>query len=291
MTGLLLLLVTSGLLALPVWTRGRGRWLPPAEWVKLNTLALVSGLVLMEAAFVECAWPVVTRLAGSPRGHHFFPGGAAAGDVSLALAVMIPITALAGIAGAMRRRRTLRAEPWVGSHFDVGGYDVVLLPGGRDLAVALPGRPGQVLLSRSLVNCLSADQLRAVVRHELAHLEQRHSKYFLLLAALQPFSRVIPVIRSSLGVLRLSLESWADRAACPTRSERRRVQEAIVALSLQDVGPGIASLSEVEGREERIRLLDDTPPSPTKLLVRTSLYTAELVLSVSALVLVLSWWF
>lgn len=290
MTGLLLLLATSGLLALPVWSRTRGRRLPPAEWVKLNTLALVSGFVLLEAALIECAWPIVTRLTGSPGGHHFFPGGAAAGDVSTALAVAIPVTALAGIVGALRRRRSLRAEPWVGNHFDVEGYDVVFLPGGRDLAIALPGRPGQVLLSRSLLESLSVDQLRAVVRHELAHLEHRHSKYFLLLAALQPFSRVVPLMRSSLSVLRLSLESWADRAACPTRTERRRVQEAILALSLQDVGPGVATLSEAEGRKERIRLLDEPPSSSTRLLVRTSLYTAELALSVCAVVLLASWW-
>lgn len=290
MTSVILLLATAGLLALPMWGRSRGERLPPAEWAKLNSWTLASGVLLLEAALVECASPVISSLLGGSKGHHFFPGGAVAGWLSLSLALLIPGSWLVGIAGTLRRRRKLRAEPWVGTHYAVDGYDVVLLPSPEDLALSLPGRPGQVLLSKSLFASLSAAQLRAVVRHEIAHLEHRHSRYFLLLAALHPMSHVVPVLRSSLQVLKLSLESWADRVACRTREERRRVREAIVTLSAPDVGVGIATLTDTERRHERIRLLEAPTESAVEARMRTSLYVTAFLLAVGALAAVVMWW-
>lgn len=93
------------------------------------------------------------------------------------------------------------------------GADVMVVDGAHPSAVALPGGPGRVVISRGLVALLEPDELAAVVAHERAHLRGRHH---LLAGTAELHAACLPGAPGGLAhrrATRLLVELIADDAA------------------------------------------------------------------------------
>lgn len=260
----ILLVAVLGLLLLPSLTRRIRTSLAPAEWARINATSLIAAVGLFEVAVVICASPLILFMIHGGEQRHFFPGGIVAGYASLVIAIAVPGSLAFGIGKLMSRRRSLRAEPWLGEHKLIDGVDVVVLPTRAELAFSLPGSPPQILVSEGLIGILSARELRSVLEHEAAHIRFHHSRYLLVVAALAPlFGRVKP-IRSSLDSLELAIECWADAAASVTDSDRRFTRNALMTLSHVHGGTGVATFSKAQSAAIRIESLSDVPQTPAR---------------------------
>ena len=185
-----LLLAGLGLLALPGIAAPAARHLQPTEWRRLNRIAIGLGLAMVQLGLVLTAVPVLAGAAGvehiAHECHHLLgpvlPGGAVTGWASATASV-----ALFSVAGVIHRRtrrlqRAARIDECVGEHRQLPEATLVVLPIDAVVAYATPGSPPQVVVSRGLTRVLRADELDAVVRHELAHLRHRHHRDLALAA-------------------------------------------------------------------------------------------------------------
>ncbi len=164
-----------------------------------------------------------------------------------------------------------------------------VLPTRQHIAVAVPGNPDQVVISRGLLASLSTAEVRVVIRHELAHVRQHHSRYLLIEAALRPIFRHVPPLRASLAALRLSIESSADSAAWRTATDRERARQAILRLSLPDLGSGAAALNDAETCHERLQLLEDPQGPAPGAGPRVAAYAPAGALALAAFSALVGW--
>lgn len=115
------------------------------------------------------------------------------------------------------------------------GYELWLVPSALQFALALPGRLGGIVLSTATVASLDQDELRAVLAHEQAHLQQRHHLWLTLMGGLGSCLRWVPFFRAATTALPHYLEIAADQQA------RRVVDTSTVVRALMKIshaGPG-----------------------------------------------------
>ena len=168
---------------------------------------------------------------------------AAAGDYSQQVMRRgAPIPAAAGVAAALaltgaavavtvmvRSRARALAQSYrraAGLHAEDG---IVVVPGPAIEAYALPGRPGRIVVSGRLLDCLDVRRRAALIAHEQAHLASRHHLFTTvarLAAAANPL--LVPVSRS----VDYTVERWADEHAAAVTSDRRLVAETIGQVAL-----------------------------------------------------------
>lgn len=108
--------------------------------------------------------------------------------------------------------------------------DLVTVESELPLALSLPGQPGRVVIASRLHGELTEGQLRAVIEHELAHLDQRHGR----INQLAQLKRIcLPILPGSARLessTALLLELIADDAAA------RRAGAVHTANALAKVG-------------------------------------------------------
>jgi Zn-dependent protease with chaperone function len=101
---------------------------------------------------------------------------------------------------------------------------------GQDIeAYALPGRPGRIVVSGSLLARLDSRGRSALFAHEEAHLRGRHHLFVtvtLLAAAANPL--LLPVYRA----VQYTVERWADERAAAVTGDRRLVARTIGQVAL-----------------------------------------------------------
>ena len=108
-------------------------------------------------------------------------------------------------------RATLRRWPWW------AGRERMLS------AVPVP-RPARVLVSESLLLVLSPAEQQAVLAHEAAHLDARHTAYRL---ALRAAVAVNPMLRPLVLAVDHAVERWADECAATEVGSRRTCAQAL----------------------------------------------------------------
>ena len=252
----LLLAALAVILAWPVPVLlGRARWVrraPAAAMVLWQAVALAGGLSLIGfpllwglAPFgdtvVEAAPSFVTALAdGSwiPRLEQdpWLPTRIAAATLALALfahlVLTLAVTAVKTVAQRRRHRQMvelLAAPPSERSRLAerTAGTPTRVLPHDVPLAYCLPGLTGSLtVLSRGLLEQLSAGEVAAVVTHERAHLRQRHD------------------------LLRLAFEAWHRAVAwLPTTAIAQRTVAGLTEMLADD-----AALA-AHGRQDLIRAI------------------------------------
>lgn len=288
-----LILAAVGLLTAPLLLRRFGGRLRHSERARIMAVSLVAGMAFLEAALLLTATPTVSdslgltdlaeacrQLAGSLLGSSPIIGWTA-----LALAMLVPV--LAGLAWRRcRQQECLRADPWVGDHQPYGRYEIVVLPSKTLVAASVPGRPGQVILSRGVLDALSRSEVDAVIRHEVAHLEAGHSRYLLLAAIVGGALGWLPMARRSADALRLSLEQWADAAAVRDVGSSRAIVEALRSYVFAAIAPHAAAFSVAETLGERIRVLTQGPPAASRCsrLLTYVLITVPMLIAGASLV-------
>lgn len=296
--GVVLLLTSAALLALPGLVRPLGRRVAPDEWASLCASALAVGAGLLELTLVLYAAPTVLRAAGISLWASVcermlgavVPGGPAAGWMAAAAAVTLPVLASVGLRRARRTEAVMRVEPGLGEHSAFGDHDLVILPTEHIMAVGVPGARGQIVISDGLVRAIGADELDAVLRHEAAHLEHRHHRYLLLATVLEHALAFCPPIRRSTAALRVTIERWADEQAAGTARESRQVlHRALLGVTSALVAaPSVAAFSAVETIAERLDALRSHAPTPS-WLARTGLYTPGIALFALTAMSLLVW--
>lgn len=266
----ILVLTGVALLAVPGVVAFRARDLRPDEWCRLNRVAMRLGLTMVALGLVAAAVPMLLEVAGGESVaelcHHLLgpaaPGGDLIGGVSLVLSL-----ALAIVAGASRRRmrrlqRAARIDSSCGEHRKLTDATLVVLPTDAIVSYAAPGSPPQVVVSRGLTRALSSEELDAVVRHEYAHLRQRHHRDLVLAGVVDATVGWLPGLRASTQALRLSVERSADEAAAGSPGARDVIRRALLKTTETMLGP-VPAFSAALTVVARLDALATPAPHPT----------------------------
>lgn len=215
---LLLAAALPGVLARAGWPRRS----PALALLLWQAVGLAGGLLAIEVA---------VTLALSPAGESHLAALRAlqAGEVdalpawsgvALALGALILLrllsVLLASTAGTLRARRANREL------VDLVGTRNPLLAQARvvehelPIAYCLPGLRPRVVLSSGVLSLLSDAELRAVLAHESAHVDQRHDLVVLPFLALRDTFPCLPGVRVAVREVGLLIELLADDRAART---------------------------------------------------------------------------
>jgi hypothetical protein len=284
-----------GLLALPGIAAPAARHLQPSEWRRLNRIAVGLGIAMVQLGLVLTAVPVLADAAGvehiAHECHHLLgpvlPGGAVTGWASATASL-----ALFSVAGAVHRRtrrlqRAARIDGWVGEHRQLPDATLVVLPIDAVVAYATPGSPAQVVVSRGLTRVLGTDELDAVVRHELAHLRNRHHGDLALAAVVDAALGWMPGTRASTAALRLGIERAADEEAAERPGAREAIRRALLMATETMLVP-VPAFTTALTLLARLDALATPPPHPS-LRLRAAMLAPLAALAVVALSGLLGW--
>lgn len=257
-----LLLVVLGvvLLAAPGALTAQLQRLGPSRWARISRNSLLAGSGLTVVGLWLWGMPAILHAADGTGIDAFCDGAVHSlpvGGVYTAAAMLVVAgVAVAGlvraIVVAVRNLRSLRIDAFIGRHRRVAEFDVVVVPSTRLVACSVSGPDPQIVLSNGLVDQLEADQLQAVVRHEMAHHRLGHVPYLVVASAIDRLLGWVPFVRSSTRSLRDALEHWADEASTagsPGRSECLRA-------ALARVGSVDGTTPVRESVDRRIRHLE-----------------------------------
>jgi beta-lactamase regulating signal transducer with metallopeptidase domain len=161
------------------------------------------------------------------------------------------------------------------------GGELAVIDDTDHLAYAVPGRPGRIVVSSGLLRSLEAEQRRALLAHERAHLSRRHHLHHAiahLAAAANPLLFRLP------GAVALSTERWADECAAAI-GKRTTVASALILAAIgktrvRDAPVGVLAASATH-LTIRVRALRD--PAPRLTVWRVALIVA-LVAAIAATV-------
>jgi hypothetical protein len=251
-------------LAAPFTARWAARRLPPnraAAVLLVSALSSAAGWVwavglavlLMVGRSTELAelghWSVVVLRHHDP--------------VPLSVSVLALVAVAAGVAGVAAAGhaayRSIAASRKVASlpHVD----RLTVLTGGPPTAATLPGVPGRIVVSSTLLQSLTSAEVRVVLAHERCHLRTGH--WFFRFAA-RMAAGAAPFTRPLARELDLALERWADESAARTVGDRRLVARAVAHAALISKTP--TQLGVSGGRvSARVSALLAAPPRSTWL--------------------------
>jgi hypothetical protein len=155
------------------------------------------------------------------------------------------------------------------------GSELLVLPGEQPIAHALPGRPGRIVVSSSMLNLLGPAERRALLAHERAHLAGSHH---LFVAVVDVMAAANPLLRPLRKVVRYTTERWADEIAAGKVGDRSVVAKAVgkAALATKSVTDGqpvttAVTMAAAAGEvPRRVAALLIAPPARRLRLILTS---------------------
>jgi Zn-dependent protease with chaperone function len=268
------------LLALVVPDRlARAAWAPRSPGLALllwQALGLAGGLLAIEAA-------VTVALSAAGPTHLGAVDALRSGDldlpvwsgIALAVGVLVLLRLLSVLLASAAR--TLRARHENRVLVDLVSTRNPLLPGARvvehalPLAYCLPGLRPRVVLSSGVLALLREDEVRAVLAHEAAHVDQRHDLVVLPFVALRATFPGLRGVRTAVGEVGLLVEMLADDRAARGHSRE------VLARALYKVGSGTVPAGGLGAAGGSVllraqRLLE--PPAPLPLRARAAVLAA-----------------
>jgi hypothetical protein len=153
--------------------------------------------------------------------------------IDLAAGALLAVFATSGIVAALRRLRALTGAYRMARRCQDGG-DLTVIEDDRPLAHALPGRPGRIVVSTSMLAVLRPAERRALLAHEQAHLDHRHH---LFVAVIDVLAAANPLLRPLTGTIRFTTERWADEIAAGQVGDRAVVARAVGRAALASRAP------------------------------------------------------
>lgn len=165
-----------------------------------------------------------------------------------------------------RRRRDYRALRTAGAI----GPGVEILATARPTAYSLPGRPGRIIVSRSMLDSLRGPEQDVLFAHERSHLSHRHDRF---IHAADLASDVFPPLSFLASRVRYATERWADEDAAAVVGDRDVVARAVAraALAQADLRPQPASAFAGHGVRRRVEALRCDRPSPRTMTAAASI--------------------
>jgi Zn-dependent protease with chaperone function len=148
---------------------------------------------------------------------------------SVAAGAAVCVLAVLAVRAATRRVRCTLAARRLCAQLGGGPGDLVVVDGPEIEVFAVSARRGRIVASRTLLAALPADERRAMLAHETAHLRHHHHRYRLVaeLAA-----AVNPLLRPLVDAVEFASERWADEAAARVVGDRAVVAHALARLGL-----------------------------------------------------------
>lgn len=143
-------------------------------------------------------------------------------------------------------------------------------------ACAVPGRPGRVVIARSLLQRLSAGERRAVLAHERAHLALGHHWHH---SAARLACAANPLLCRLPAAVELATERWADEIAARAAG-RDTVAGALRVAATGARSAGVVLAAAAVGVPERLAAL--RAPAPRPSVWRVAALVAIAVAAVSA---------
>lgn len=284
--------IALALLYFPLFAFRLGRRLPSRDWSRMATTSLITGASALLLSLLFIAAPPMLRAVGAGElarlcdeflGHlpHGTPmtGWIAAG--------LFTASIVFGTLNTFRTTRTLRAltvEPFVGTHVPTPEFDLVLLPSPARLAYSRQAARPQVVVTEGLVELLSKEEFRILLRHEAAHLRYRHERELQVLAILRFALAWLPGLSKSVSVARLAMERLADEEAAGPGVPRRRALARALVVTVSGAAPdAVPAFNHVQGLLERVEAMNMTA-APLNRYQELGLKTGATVmrLSVSA---------
>lgn len=200
--------------------------------------------------------------------------------VEVAAFAALVLTALGVVAclrrmvmGARERSRLRRAS---------ADTELAVVDLATPVAVALPGRPGRIVVSPSMLRALDAEDRRALLAHERAHLRLRHHLYQ---ATVDVAAAINPVLIPLRARVRYCMERWADEESAGELGERRTVARALARAGLAVAGHNLpAAAFATTGVPARVEALLLGPPAsrPSRLVWPATLGCAAIILAAEA---------
>lgn len=191
------------------------RRLPPRTATWLLTLGSAVAAATGVAVVVMLALPLVAQdpeVAEQGRWSvQVFRQAGPAGPVAEAIALVALVALIVHVAFvAGRRVRAYVVAARLCRVLPRAGGDLVVLPDGAATALAVPGHPGRIVVSRGLLRQLDAADRAALLAHERSHLAHAHHAHLTLVALAAAAN---PVLRPLLPAAELAVERWADEDA------------------------------------------------------------------------------
>ncbi|MDE3207191.1 MAG: M48 family metalloprotease [Acidobacteriota bacterium] len=231
-----------------------------AVWLlSVGSMLVAASTVIVPALVVATVvgqWPPLARFGQ-------WSAGPLASSVSADGVVAIAATVIVlGQSWRLGRVLWVRGRPLVSAWLACRGAcsELVVIPDGPPVAVAVPGWPGRVVVSRGLLRQMPSEQWRAVLAHERGHLRARHDLHLLagaLAAAADPLLGRVP------AALRLATERAADELSAAVTGDRRAVAQAIGSAAIlcsAEAHPAWAMQAMGADVSLRVRHLLDGPP-------------------------------
>lgn len=221
----------------------RARWprcAPPYALLLWQALGLAGGLLALELLATLALLPYGATHATALRGlltEGLQPApwwSLLAGVLTLVLFARLLSVLLASASRTLRARRTHRRLVDIVATRNPLLPRALVLDHDQPVAYCLPGLRSRTVLSRGVLQALRDDELRAVLAHEAAHLEQRHDLVVLPFVALGATFPRLQAVRTACAQVDLLIELLADDAAV------RRCSRPVLARALLAVGAGAA---------------------------------------------------
>lgn len=260
---LLLVLVVPARLTRASWTLRS----PALALLLWQAVGLAGGLLAIEAAAtlaLSAAGPTHLGAVGALGGLDRLPLWAGAA-MAVAVLVLLRLLAvlLAAAAVTLRARRDHRQLVDLVSTRNPLLADAVVVEHDVPVAYCLPGLRPRVVLSRAVLSLLHDDELRAVLAHEAAHVEQRHDLVVLPFVALRSTFPWLRGVRTAVSSVALLVELLADDLAA------RRHRREVLARALYKVGSGAAPAGGLAAGGADVllrarRMLDAPEPLPVR---------------------------
>lgn len=230
------ILLVTGVTALSLPAVGQRLFarMVPHQAVRVNFAALILGLVSVICGLVVTAstWLLSSSAHSVELLNHLSPGARAAGPLAIALLVIAAFVISRALFAGWRGRRASLALRKLGYVSTVDGQPVLVLPTQRLTAFAMPRTDTPIVVTTSLTELLGDEELKAVVRHERAHLQHKHHRHLLTASLVDAcFASFVPTIRRSTDNFRSSLERLADHEATTDSVSRSHVVSALRRLS------------------------------------------------------------
>jgi hypothetical protein len=216
------------------------RGLPPATATRL--LAIAGAVVAAATSFVlgVLAFTLIAELKpvarlGSWSAAELEAANPVPDFTSVAAGAAVCVLTVFAIRAAVRRVRATLAARQLCGELGGGPGDLIVVDGPHVEAFALPALRGRIVASRPLLAALSAEERRAVLAHETAHLRHRHHTYRL---AAELAAAVNPLLRPLIDAVEYTTERWADEVAAGTVGDRAVVARALARCGLEASPPG-----------------------------------------------------
>jgi Zn-dependent protease with chaperone function len=179
------------------------------------------------------------------------------GPVALVAALLLVWGAIRLIRDGHRRVDTHRRLRAAGSSPD----GLVVADWAAPLAVAVPGKPGHLLVTSGMLRLLDADERRVVFAHERAHLAHRHHRVVATAAAAAALNPLLAGVRDTVAYL---VERQADEDAAAAVDDRHLTAQAVARAALATLTPAGGLGIHGGAAVDRVRALGEPRPLPRR---------------------------